>query len=271
MMFRTGDIGNALSNLTRSLRKIRYEGELVEGQAREGHPEFFLPLIHYAVLGFSRPLARFLGQRGHDLYGKSDLKFIEGVYKMLRDEFKYSPKLNKAQFFSTAFAEQKMLLTKDIIAHCYAKHNELNKHSSSPSKRQTGSHRVLLPPELGPSYSDFGPVPTDTSWVGSPARPNKSTDGHSHVPISATASLATHDAAVQGTKYGFRPDVGSHHDGVGSASTITAQPVYPRPVDRLYNSNSPPLPLLLFFTSSCLLSLLCFNVKCLTSRADCAP
>jgi hypothetical protein len=197
--------------------------------------------------------------------------FVPIHFQMLRDEFKYSPKLNKAQFFSTAFAEQKMLLTKDIIAHCYAKHNELNKHSSSPSKRQTGSHRVLLPPELGPSYSDFGPVPTDTSWVGSPARPNKSTDGHSHVPISATASLATHDAAVQGTKYGFRPDVGSHHDGVGSASTITAQPVYPRPVDRLYNPNSPPLPLLLFFTSSCLLSLLCFNVKCLTSRADCAP
>lgn len=100
--------------------------------ANQGYPEEFLPLIHFALLGFSRLLARSLASLGFELYGKSDLRFMDGVYKVdsllaldslsalanaslkvLRDEFNYFPRLSREQFFSTGYAEQKMLLTSE--------------------------------------------------------------------------------------------------------------------------------------------------------------
>lgn len=51
-------------------------------RCKEGDPVAFLPLLHYALLAYSRPLNLLLASRGYELYGKSDLRFIEGAYRV---------------------------------------------------------------------------------------------------------------------------------------------------------------------------------------------
>jgi len=68
-------------------------------------------------------LADYFASKGYNLYGKKDTRFIECVYKLLRDEFTYKPAITKEQFFSLGFSERKIILTCDIIDMC----QELNK------------------------------------------------------------------------------------------------------------------------------------------------
>lgn len=46
---------------------------LICNRCRDGLPAAILPLIHYALLGYSRHLARYLSVNGYVLYAKSDL------------------------------------------------------------------------------------------------------------------------------------------------------------------------------------------------------
>ena len=121
---------------------------------------------------YSRPVAQFISDQGHDLYGKSDLKFIEGTYKVMRDEFNYSPKLTKVQFFSVGFPEQKMIFAGDVIRQCLAKHKVIAKDSKkraakSPSKRRRHPPRSPARPPamsgagLGRSHAELGPRSDD--------------------------------------------------------------------------------------------------------------
>ena len=42
----------------------------------------FLPIYHYVFLNYSRPLAELISNINIDMYGKSDLKFLESMYKV---------------------------------------------------------------------------------------------------------------------------------------------------------------------------------------------
>lgn len=89
----------------------------------KGDPESFLPLFHFILLDALPLLADYFASKGYNLYGKKDSRFIECVYKLLRDEFTYKPAITKEQFFSLGFSERKIILTCDIIDMCI----ELNK------------------------------------------------------------------------------------------------------------------------------------------------
>jgi len=89
----------------------------------KGDPESFLPLFHFILLDAFPLLADYFASKGYNLYGKKDSRFIECVYKLLRDEFTYKPAITKEQFFSLGFSERKIILTCDIIDMCL----ELNK------------------------------------------------------------------------------------------------------------------------------------------------
>eukprot|EP00039_Didymoeca_costata_P007610 m.101699 g.101699 ORF g.101699 m.101699 type:complete len:530 (+) comp13754_c0_seq1:183-1772(+) len=134
----TGDLDNNFKILQGLLRKSKYAGGIDLQSVRNGSPQVFLPLIHFAVLGYSQLVANFIISHGYELYGKSDLRFIEGVYKLLRDEFYFSPKITKAQFFGSGFAEQKAILTSQIFKMMMKKHSELQKRSrlESPLRKK---------------------------------------------------------------------------------------------------------------------------------------
>lgn len=90
--------------------------------------------MHSALVQYSLPLAEWLLMQGYSLYGKSDLKFIEGVYRVLRQVFSYRPKLTREQFLAKGYTERKVMLTCDLLLLCQAKHIQLTS-SSADNKR----------------------------------------------------------------------------------------------------------------------------------------
>ena len=58
-----------------------------------------LPLIHYALLGLSKPVHDLLLEQGYDLFAKTDQRFVEAVYKLLRQEFGYQPQVPPVTHF----------------------------------------------------------------------------------------------------------------------------------------------------------------------------
>lgn len=53
---------------------------MLEYRAKDGLPAAILPLLHYALLGYSRHLARYLSINGYILHAKSDLVRKETSY-----------------------------------------------------------------------------------------------------------------------------------------------------------------------------------------------
>lgn len=63
-------------------------------------------------------------QQGYDLYGKTDARFIDSAFRLLRDEFRYFPSLNSTQFLSEHYWERKLNLVADILKLVLEKHEE---------------------------------------------------------------------------------------------------------------------------------------------------
>lgn len=92
---------------------------------------------------YSLPLAQWLASQGCALYGKSDRRFLEGVYRVLRDAFSYRPKLTREQFLADGYAERKVMLTCDLLLLCQAKHSQLTSGSKKRSNRTSKRLELL--------------------------------------------------------------------------------------------------------------------------------
>ncbi|KAL1507850.1 hypothetical protein AB1Y20_007458 [Prymnesium parvum] len=121
----SGDISNRLEQLRSELRRWRFAGEFPLPQLSTGDPSAFLPLLHFVLLHASAPLSKWLSDRGYELAGKCDLRFVEVVYRLCRAEFNYNPVLTSKQFLTAAFAERKLQMVADLSARCRAKHKDL--------------------------------------------------------------------------------------------------------------------------------------------------
>ena len=85
---------------------------------------------------YSLPLAQWLMTEGYSLYAKSDLRFVQGMYRILRDAFNYQPKLTREKFLAEGYAERKVMLACDFLLLCQAKHTQLTtKKTARYSKR----------------------------------------------------------------------------------------------------------------------------------------
>ncbi|ETO17575.1 hypothetical protein RFI_19748 [Reticulomyxa filosa] len=134
------DVESQFDTLKRLLLKLKYSHPVDrEKKTRNtlcvnanricaGDTTELLPLIHYALLSFSKPLATFLAESGYDLYGKNDLRFTEGVYSVLRKEFKYNPVLQKKQFLTEkGYVKRKLMFVNDVLEIGLKKHESLTK------------------------------------------------------------------------------------------------------------------------------------------------
>eukprot|EP00696_Hemimastix_kukwesjijk_P019103 gnl/Hemi2/8280_TR2852_c0_g5_i1.p1 gnl/Hemi2/8280_TR2852_c0_g5~~gnl/Hemi2/8280_TR2852_c0_g5_i1.p1 ORF type:complete len:281 (-),score=57.84 gnl/Hemi2/8280_TR2852_c0_g5_i1:77-919(-) len=126
----TGDIKGNFERLRSDVKSVMPGVELDTQSALGGQPSVFLPVLHHVFLDYSRLLAKWLSDQGHDLYARSDLRFLEGVFRIVMSEFNYRPRLSTEQFLSpTGFAEQKMLFVSAVVRLCRKKHTELFKKS----------------------------------------------------------------------------------------------------------------------------------------------
>ncbi|KAF0038044.1 hypothetical protein F2P81_010918 [Scophthalmus maximus] len=89
---------------------------------------------------------------GLDLTGKTDLRFTDTLYKVLRDIFQYKPVLTKQQFLQWGFSQRKISVVCDIINLVLQKHKQLKKVSKrafvvnhTDHLSTDSSHRVTSP------------------------------------------------------------------------------------------------------------------------------
>ncbi|NXJ53792.1 CEP44 protein, partial [Spizaetus tyrannus] len=131
----TGDLKGSLRKIEQGLRLLNYPRDVDYTVLVKGDPAAFLPIISYCFTSFSTHIAELLVKCNVELAAKSDLRFIEAIYKLLRDQFQYKPILTKQQFLQFGFAERKMQIVCDIINCVVKKHKELS--NSNKVKSQT--------------------------------------------------------------------------------------------------------------------------------------
>ncbi|KFQ42634.1 Centrosomal protein of 44 kDa, partial [Nestor notabilis] len=154
----TGDLKGSLRKTEQGLRLINYPRDVDYTVLVKGDPAAFLPIISYSFTSFSTYIAELLVKCNVELTAKSDLRFIEAIYKLLRDQFQYKPILTKQQFLQFGFAERKMQIVCDIINCVVKKHKELS--NSNKVKSQTRKKSRYFKSEI---WSNCDSVITDTS------------------------------------------------------------------------------------------------------------
>ncbi|NXA40734.1 CEP44 protein, partial [Eudromia elegans] len=157
----TGDLKGSLRKIEQGLRFLNYPRDVDYTGLIKGDPAVFLPIISYSFTSFSTYIAELLVKCDVELSAKNDLRFIEAIYKLLRDLFQYKPILTKQQFLQFGFAERKMQVVCDIINLVMKKHKELsnlNKAKSQP-RRKPGALKC----ELWSNYDKIHAEPNDNA------------------------------------------------------------------------------------------------------------
>ncbi|XP_069833905.1 centrosomal protein of 44 kDa [Dendropsophus ebraccatus] len=134
----TGDVKGVIRKLEQKLRLLNYPRDVDYPGLVKGDPAASLPIISYTFTGYSTYIAEILVSLDIELAAKSDLRFIDAVYKVLRDVFHYKPVLTKQQYLQCGFSERKMQTVCDIIDCVVKKHKEISgqkKAKLQPGKR----------------------------------------------------------------------------------------------------------------------------------------
>uniref|UniRef100_A0A672I7F6 Centrosomal protein of 44 kDa n=1 Tax=Salarias fasciatus TaxID=181472 RepID=A0A672I7F6_SALFA len=133
-MLSTGDVQGGLRRLEALLRGIKYPGQVDYSGLSKGDPAAVLPIVSFTLTSFSPLFAEQLMAAGLELTGKTDLRFTDGLYKvMLRDVFHYKPVLTKQQFLQWGFSQRKLSMVCDVISLVVQRHKQLRKvRSRSP-------------------------------------------------------------------------------------------------------------------------------------------
>ena len=110
----------------------------------EGEPGAFLPLLHHVLLGYSRPLATRIVEKGYELAGKPDLRFAEAAFKLLREVFEYRPPLTPTQFLQRGYAERKLLLVHEVASRCLEWHARAVRRAKLERLKPSGPRSVFM-------------------------------------------------------------------------------------------------------------------------------
>ncbi|CAN2388705.1 Centrosomal protein [Pristimantis euphronides] len=138
----TGDLKGVIRKLEQKLRLLNYPRDVDYSGLVKGDPAASLPIISYAFTGYSTYIAEILVSLDIELAAKSDLRFIDAVFKVLRDVFHFKPVLTKQQFLQSGFSERRMQTVCDIIDCVVKKHKEIA--SQNKAKLQPGNKTACV-------------------------------------------------------------------------------------------------------------------------------
>ncbi|XP_013910728.1 PREDICTED: centrosomal protein of 44 kDa isoform X4 [Thamnophis sirtalis] len=81
-------------------------------------------------------------ESGLELTAKNDSRFVDAMYKLLRDQFQYKPVLSKQQFLQYGFAERKIQIVCDIISYIYKRHKEFSNMNKVKTQTEKRTHLI---------------------------------------------------------------------------------------------------------------------------------
>ncbi|XP_074194437.1 centrosomal protein of 44 kDa isoform X6 [Rhinolophus sinicus] len=157
----TGDLKRSLRNLEQVLRSLNYPQEVDCVGLVKGDVAASLPIISYSLTSYSPYVAELLVESNLELTAKNDLRFIDTVYKLLRDHFNYKPILTKKQFLQCGFAEWKIQIICDILNCVIKKHKELSSLEKIPSQQRKKTSSVKSEPSSNSKKTSTEPVGID--------------------------------------------------------------------------------------------------------------
>ncbi|XP_017287560.1 centrosomal protein of 44 kDa isoform X2 [Kryptolebias marmoratus] len=148
-MLSAGDVQSYVRKLESLLRGIKYPGHVDYNGLCKGDPSAFLPIMSFTMTSYSPPFAEQLMAAGLELSSKTDLRFTDTIYKVLRDVFHYKPILGKQQFLQLGFSQRKISFLCDIINLVQQRHHQLKKVLKKPfvAGRLENSSTFGNPPE----------------------------------------------------------------------------------------------------------------------------
>lgn len=145
----------SLETLRGELRRARGDvGPLDLDALVSGDPAGYLPLLHFAVLKLSKLVARWITELGYELFAKSDTRFVEGVFRLMRTELNFRHSLTPKQFLTSGFAEKKMLLVVQLLRLVRAKHADLARERGP---KKAANHQALAELAVPRAHPATGP------------------------------------------------------------------------------------------------------------------
>jgi len=145
----TGDIQNNLRKLKGQLKLIGYPHEPNYERLSQGYADAFLAIYHYLMVDYSASLAQHVADMGLEFYAKTDMRFMQAMYKALREVFSYKPPLTKEQFFSNGFAERKIIMCTEIVTKTKDWHKLNAPHTAGRPNKSTIIRSKIQGPRPG--------------------------------------------------------------------------------------------------------------------------
>eukprot|EP00775_Hariotina_reticulata_P002138 gene2138-2457_t len=142
----TGDIRGNICALERCLKHLKYPSAVDEVGLMLGDPLAVLPILNFALLKYSRHVAAFIMEKGIQLQGKTDERFVRGALQLFRDHLGIKVVLSPSQVLEQGYAERKVLLLMEAVKAVRQLHlaaAKLQRARAAATHRQThsaGSH-----------------------------------------------------------------------------------------------------------------------------------
>ncbi|XP_029687782.1 centrosomal protein of 44 kDa isoform X3 [Takifugu rubripes] len=124
---------------------------------------------------------------GFELTGKTDLRFTETLFKVLRDIFHYKPTLTKEQFLKFGFSQRKISLICDVIDLVLQKKRQMKKTKVKHTRASKDSKEERRPP---PTDADtVSEMASGLAIGGNPSTNAKRFQACSHSPEAVVTEL----------------------------------------------------------------------------------
>ncbi|XP_018647090.1 asparagine-rich antigen, putative [Schistosoma mansoni] len=133
------NIKGSIENLRRQLRSIRFSYDVNFQGMVLGQSSAFVEFYRHLLCDYNAKVTSYLVELGFGMLGTTDSRFMEVLYRILRDLFSYRPSITMAQFFVTGFAERKIEMATTVALHIGSliKHQDKNRiHSNYHHQRQ---------------------------------------------------------------------------------------------------------------------------------------
>ncbi|XP_029687780.1 centrosomal protein of 44 kDa isoform X1 [Takifugu rubripes] len=182
----TADLHGGLQKLEAFLRTIKFTGPVDYNGLSQGDPSAVLPILSFSLTTFP-PLNEQLMASGFELTGKTDLRFTETLFKVLRDIFHYKPTLTKEQFLKFGFSQRKISLICDVIDLVLQKKRQMKKTKVKHTRASKDSKEERRPP---PTDADtVSEMASGLAIGGNPSTNAKRFQACSHSPEAVVTEL----------------------------------------------------------------------------------
>ncbi len=187
------------AKLNNELKHFNYADGRISLQSVQSSPTCLLPVIHYAILEYSRFVARIAVEKNYELM-KDDLTFLKNAFKFMQVELGVKPSLTPLHFLSPGFVERKVILVTELVRGVRRRHDELQRVNFISNLKPVDPNKVTVYTtsrnSLHKRVDDASPVIRQEERSGSHGRVKTDCD-RSQLCVNSNSSPALNTTATE--------------------------------------------------------------------------